>query len=208
MSKICKTCGTTETSKWFSGPLCRRCYRSQPHIKERERQSRLKKIDHYRAVSKEYSRNNRDSIKEKNHEWYLNNTDRELNRTRKYRENNRDKQNAYENSYKKNRRNVDINFKICCNLRSRLSKAISGSIKDGSSVYDLGCSPEDLKQHLEDQFVEGMSWDNYGLHGWHIDHIRPLSGFDLSDPEELKEACHYTNLQPLWAQDNLSKGNR
>ena len=53
-----------------------------------------------------------------------------------------------------------------------------------------------------------MSWDNWNLAGWHIDHIRPLASFDLTDPVQLKQAAHYTNLQPLWAHDNYVKGSR
>ena len=51
-----------------------------------------------------------------------------------------------------------------------------------------------------------MTWENYGRNGWEIDHIKPLSKCDLTDPEQFKEVCNYTNLQPLWAEDNLSKG--
>jgi len=95
-----------------------------------------------------------------------------------------------------------------CNLRSRLNSALKNNQKVGSAVNDLGCSIEFLKKHLEKQFKEGMNWNNYGLYGWHIDHIKPLDCFDLSDREELLKACHYTNLQPLWAEDNLSKGSK
>lgn len=105
-----------------------------------------------------------------------------------------------------NRYHSDFNFKLSDILRSRLNKAIKNNQKAGSAVADLGCSIEELKIHLESQFQEGMSWGNYGLKGWHIDHIKPLASFDLTKEEELKEACHYTNLQPLWAEDNLSKG--
>lgn len=60
--------------------------------------------------------------------------------------------------------------------------------------------------HLEAQFAPGMTWENRGE--WHVDHIRPLASFDLTDPEQLRTASHYTNLQPLWASDNLAKGAR
>jgi hypothetical protein len=65
---------------------------------------------------------------------------------------------------------------------------------------------EQLRQHLEAQFTDGMSWDNYGRDGWHIDHIRPCASFDLTDPEQQRQCFHYTNLQPLWAADNIRKG--
>ncbi|MEM4726181.1 MAG: hypothetical protein QXG63_04505 [Nitrososphaerales archaeon] len=62
--------------------------------------------------------------------------------------------------------------------------------------------------YLESKFLPGMTWDNHGRNGWHIDHVRPLSSFDLTDPEQLKQACHYTNLCPMWANDNIRKSNK
>jgi hypothetical protein len=75
-----------------------------------------------------------------------------------------------------------------------------------SSIDYLGCEIEELRRYLESKFLPGMSWENYGRNGWHIDHIIPLSSFDLSDPGQFRKACHFTNLQPLWAKDNLTKG--
>lgn len=97
------------------------------------------------------------------------------------------------------------NRKISRNLRSRLNKAITNDWKSGSAVSDLGCSIDELKAHLESQFTDKMSWANYGRNGWHIDHIKPLCSFDLKYEVQLKEACRYTNLQPLWWNDNLRK---
>lgn len=99
-------------------------------------------------------------------------------------------------------------FKLKKNLRHRLRDAIKNETKVGSAVKDLGCTIEELKIYFEKQFVEGMTWENHGNHGWHIDHIIPLSSFDLTDREQFLKACHYTNLQPLWAKDNLSKGSK
>lgn len=76
------------------------------------------------------------------------------------------------------------------------------------AVKDLGCTIEELKVHLESLWKPGMNWDNHAHTGWHIDHIKPLSAFNLSDPEELKKATHYTNLQPLWYNENMSKGGK
>jgi hypothetical protein len=108
--------------------------------------------------------------------------------------------------YKRNRKKFDIPYKISDNLRTRLYLAIKNGQKTGSAIRDLGCSIEELKIYLESKFHPNMTWDNYGK--WHIDHVKPLSKFNLIDFEELKKACHYTNLQPLWAIDNLKKGNK
>ena len=70
----------------------------------------------------------------------------------------------------------------------------------------MGCSPQFLKEYLENQFTEGMSWDNHSQYGWHIDHIIPLSSANTE--EEIYNLCHYTNLQPLWAEENLRKSDK
>lgn len=111
------------------------------------------------------------------------------------------------NQYQKDRKFVDVNFKISCNLRSRLNRALKGNYKSGSSIRNLGCSVDELKQYLESKFQEGMTWENYGKNGWHIDHVVPLSKFNLSETGELLKACYYTNLQPMWAKDNIRKSN-
>lgn len=118
------------------------------------------------------------------------------------------KKNKQSNIYAINRRKVDLEYKIKTNLRKRISKMIKMGTKGGSSIRDLGCSVSELKIYLESKFQSGMSWQNYGLHGWHIDHIFPLSRVDLSNPEQFKKVVHYSNLQPLWATDNLRKGNK
>jgi hypothetical protein len=112
------------------------------------------------------------------------------------------------NSYNKKRTQCDPTYKLSRNLRTRLNSAIRKHLKTGSAVKDLGCTIEFLKSYLESLWQPGMSWDNYGKYGWHIDHIKPLASFDLTDREELLKACHYTNLQPLWAVDNLKKSDK
>lgn len=98
-----------------------------------------------------------------------------------------------------------INRHISRNLRSRLNKAIKHEWKTGSAISDLGCSIDELRIHLESRFQPGMTWDNYGRTGWHIDHIKPLCKFNLQDEVQFKEACNYINLQPMWVKDNLEK---
>lgn len=114
----------------------------------------------------------------------------------------------------KERLKEDIKYRLCKKLRTRINMAVSSNQKSGSAVNDLGCSIQELKQRLELMFYphpktgEQMTWDNYGLYGWHLDHIMPLSLFDLTDREQFLRACHYSNLQPLWAKENIIKGNR
>ena len=79
-------------------------------------------------------------------------------------------------------------------------------MKDNPTFDIIGCTPQFLKEYLEKQFTKDMSWENHGLFGWHIDHIIPLSSANTE--EELYKLCHYTNLQPLWAKDNLAKSNK
>ncbi len=99
-------------------------------------------------------------------------------------------------------------FRMESNLRRRLSLAIvaCGNSKSHGTQKLLDCSWQELKIYLESQFQDGMTWDNYG--DWHIDHIKPCCSFDLSNIDEQKLCFHYTNLQPLWAEDNLRKGIR
>jgi len=100
----------------------------------------------------------------------------------------------------------DPTQKLLNSLRSRLSSLTKGGRKSASTMDLTGCTVEALRQHLEAQFTDGMSWTNYGRDGWHIDHIRPCASFDLTDPEQQRQCFHYSNLQPLWAADNIRKG--
>lgn len=81
-----------------------------------------------------------------------------------------------------------------------------GSPKAAKTFDAAGCTVAELRAYLESKWLPGMSWENYGLKGWHVDHVTPCSFFDLSDPEQQLKCFHYTNLQPLWAFDNISKG--
>lgn len=107
--------------------------------------------------------------------------------------------------YVRERHKKDIDFKLRNNLRSRLRAALKNNSKKGRTLDYLSCTIDKLKKHLESQFKDGMTWKNYGTYGWHIDHIIPLARFRLANEEEIKKACHYTNLQPMWAKENWSK---
>ena len=93
------------------------------------------------------------------------------------------------------------------NLYGRLYVVVTSqyNVKAAATLELLGCTPEHLRAYLEAQFEPGMSWENYGRDGWHVDHIRPCASFDLTDPAQQRECFHFANLQPLWAADNLAK---
>ena len=118
----------------------------------------------------------------------------------------RNKESVWE--YQNQKRKTDTQYKLRVYLRNRLRTAIKNKQKTGSAVRDIGCSVYELKLHLEKQFKSGMTWDNWTPAGWHIDHIVPLASFDLTDREQFLKACHYTNLQPLWAKENLAKRDK
>jgi hypothetical protein len=104
------------------------------------------------------------------------------------------------------RRREALEFRLLAALRNRLCDAIRGKNKSAKTQELLGCTVDELINHLQGQFQPGMNWDNWRHDGWHIDHIIPCSSFDLTDPQQQRKCFHYSNLQPLWAFDNLSKG--
>lgn len=104
---------------------------------------------------------------------------------------------------------TDPAFAITRLTRNRVNELLklSGVPKTERSLALVGCSIDELRQHLESKFMPDMTWKNRGIHGWHIDHIKPCSSFDLTDPAQLRQCFHYTNLQPLWSRDNLKKSS-
>jgi hypothetical protein len=102
----------------------------------------------------------------------------------------------------------DIQYRLIKIQRARINAALKGKNKSQTTKELIGCTPDQLKTHIESLFEPGMTWDNYSQTGWHIDHILPISSFDLEINEELKKACHYSNLQPMWATENLQKSNK
>lgn len=122
---------------------------------------------------------------------------------------NRDKYLSQKRERNKKYYTNNLQYKLGQLLRYRLWISLKEqSLDNANSAKELlGCSKEELIKHLESQFSEGMTWENWSLNGWHIDHIRPISSFDLSDPAQVKECFHYSNLQPLWAIDNLKKSD-
>ena len=112
---------------------------------------------------------------------------------------------ARQREYWLNRWRNDLTWRMKQTLRARIRTALKGKRKSTSSMVLIGCSMPEFFRWIEDQFLPGMSWENYGP-VWHIDHIRPCATYDLLEPDQQRACFHYTNLQPLFATDNLRKG--
>jgi hypothetical protein len=159
-----------------------------------------------KECKKEYSKLN--FIKENNRKtlWAKNNPTKVKESKQKYYNNNVDKEQFRNNQYTQNRKKIDVVFKVSCVSRTRLIEflKIKNITKKNKTFNYIGCTPQFLKEYLETKFVSGMSWDNHGE--WHIDHIIPLSS--AKNENDVYMLCHYTNLQPLWAEENLRKSNK
>ena len=175
--------------------------------------------DKRKIKMKEWYEVNKDDVKERTKSYYNDNKDLRKSQMKSYQIVNKNKIKAYNKTWRKSTKNIrsnkrrerikhDVQYKLSESLRRRLRCALNGNYKSGSAVRDLGCTIDELKSYLESKFQSGMTWDNWTIDGWHIDHIKPLASFDLTDRKQMLEACHYTNLQPLWATDNLSKSDK
>ncbi len=151
---------------------------------------------------KKYSTINKERIAQYCKEWQCINKDY----CNQYYQDNKEEKIKYQVAYNKLKRETDIQFKLYDNLRCRLRLALKGKNKSLNTMFLIGCEIDYLMFHIQKQFTHGMSWDNYG--DWHMDHIKPCSLFDLSKPSEQRKCFNYSNLQPLWAIDNLRKGNK
>jgi|WetSurMetagenome_2_1015567.scaffolds.fasta_scaffold03042_6 hypothetical protein len=157
-----------------------------------------------KTKSAEYYKKNKQAKTEYNAEYRKKNKQKIAEIRAKHRKKNKQKIAEYKTRYDSNRRKKDPMFVLIGRVRNRINYSIKN--KSNSSQKLIGCTWEFLHNYLESKFLPGMSWENRSK--WHIDHIRPLCSFDLTDPVQQKEACHYTNLQPLWATDNLRKGRK
>lgn len=182
---------------------CRKKYYRDNHDRELARYK--KNYQKNRKKSLEYYYKNREKILVYKRNLYKVFREKELERQKIY--NQLSSTRTKINNRRKNKYINEPQHKLRAILRARLRKAVGSNQKAGSAVRDLGCSIAELKIWLENQFQPGMSWENWGFGDdkWHIDHIKPLHMFDLTDRKQFLEACHYTNLRPLWQKDNLTR---
>ena len=158
---------------------------------------------------KNYFENNKPKVALQSKKYRESNRDDILKKKEEYRQNNREILSKKQSEYTKLRLETDDYFRLKMNLRSRIKQAIknASTVKSGPTFELLGCTPDDMRIFLQAEFLPGMTWANYGKE-WHVDHIKSCASFNLEDPEEQKKCFHWTNLQPLWAIDNLKKGPR
>jgi len=185
----CSSCGIDKTS--YAKGLCRQCYDKQPdRVASRKKTSfAWSKSDSGKRSFVKYRDSHREDMRFACRKW-------------------REGHPGYSARYHSERFKIDPSYKIGFNLRRRIRYVLKNNIKVDKTLNLIGCSVEELWKYLESKFQLGMTRENHGKNTWHIDHIRPLSSFDMSKPEQQREAFHYTNLQPLWASDNLKKYNK
>jgi len=158
------------------------------------------------AGKKKYYNENKEKMDEYRVKWEQENPEKRALIVRKCCEKNKENRSIRRSHRNKN----DPQYKSSTLLRSRLSSALKNAkAKKHSNTMDLlGCNIEFFIEHIASQFTAGMSWDKFGYKGIHLDHIKPCASFDLTDQEQQRECFHWSNLQPLWAEDNMKKGSR
>lgn len=150
---------------------------------------------------------NPDKVKAANTAWREANRDKAIEASMRWRAENlgayRDRQREYQAS----RREADDDFRFTNAVRSLIGGALrrGGASKSASSESLLGCTLEEFRAHIAGQFVDGMTWANYG--DWHLDHVQPCASFDLTTEEGRLACMHWSNWRPLWASENISKGS-
>jgi hypothetical protein len=184
---------------------------NRDHVKDYNKQYREENNHWILPQQREYKVLNKAKCEAKMHEWWLKNRHIKNEKNRifmsKYYKTPEGK--SYTKNYRE-RKKDDPNWLLRKNLAGRVREAVKKqySKKAYKSMELIGCTIQELRDHLESQFTEGMTWDNMGRGGWHIDHIIPCAFFDLSKPSHQKVCFNWQNLQPLWESDNCAKGDK
>jgi hypothetical protein len=194
--KICNICNKEkEISEYYKNKYSRDGLRSNCKVCQNINSKKWRELnpEKYKEIQKNFLNSNPGISSQYSKKWKVKN--KEIVKT-------------YSREYKYLRYNTDVQHKLIKNLRNRLNDLFrNNNFKKNSRFIDyLGCDTNFLVKYMEAKFQDGMTWENKGFHGWHIDHIIPLS--TAKNEDDIFKLCHYTNLQPLWAQDNLSKGSK
>jgi hypothetical protein len=163
-----------------------------------------------KVADKKYRQNNKEYMSNKSKNWYEENKEHRKEYFKKYREKNVDKIRKIKRDYERNRKHNDPTYKLIANFRTAIYTVLKENNMDKYGHYFdiLRYSPEELVVHLENQFTEGMEWDNYGE--WHVDHRLPITSFKFKEvgDNEFMRCWELNNLQPMWGDENISKSNK
>lgn len=194
--------------------------KTREYVREYRSKLRIENPEKLRSFERKRKKRDPEQIRQRNKNYYIKHADCRRKYNKNYRLDNKEKFQKYKKEYsqrpevkkrvKENRMyryKNDIQFKIARLIRWRILSAIKKNNKSDRTINLLGCTIKDFKDYLESKFKIGMSWEKFGINGIHIDHIRPLSSFNLQLPEEQKKAFHYTNCQPLWSTTDVARAN-
>lgn len=163
-----------------------------------------------KVADKKYREKNKERLYNNHKEWYEENKDKWNEYIKEYRENNKDKIRKVKRNYEKTRKANDPIYKLINNFRTAIYQVLKENQvqKNGHYFEILKYSPENLIEHLENKFKDGMTWDNYGK--WHVDHIKPISSFNIQEigDDSFMSCWSLENLQPLWGEENIRKSNK
>lgn len=196
-SKVCEVCGVLKSSDcyWVRKKNGKEWLRAECKDCTNGRRRHL------------YNTKNKKVVLERNKAWIEKNKDYKKEYDKQRLKNIREFRSQQQLEYHHDKKS-DPMYRLKRSLRARFYFALVNNTKAGNTIEMIGCSIDFLKAHLESKFKEGMTWDNYGSGGWHVDHIIPCVKFDLSQKEEQYKCFNYTNLQPLWESENCAKGGR
>lgn len=217
LASACKKCNKFRLKKYY--------LKNKEYLSKRSKDYNFKNRRKIQKQRREYRIKNKTLVKEQKRKFYLKNRNKILEKSKFYSTQHKKEKRNYDKIYfKKNffkkreqariyarkRRSEDLNFKILGNLRSRIYMALFKykTCKSEKTLTLIGCSVKFLKKHLESQFDPKMTWDNYGINGWHIDHKIPCNNFNLTDSRQQKKCFNWKNLQPLWAEENILKSDK
>lgn len=201
----CKTCIKKRVKEWRVSTNYYKKNKSK-FIESREKWVK-KNPGALKKSSKRYYDNNKQKCSDKYKKYYANNKEKRINYSKAHKAKNIEK--YRESSRKWRKENGSTPFRrLRKNVSNRVLKALKNRKMSKSCMELIGCNLKELIAHIESQFVEGMGWHNMGRGGWHVDHKRPISWFNILDKNELLMAMNYKNLQPLWESENCKKGNR
>lgn len=195
--------------------------KNRKSLEAKQRQWRINNKEKYKSRVAKWREDNKEVIKQRRADFYVNNKERLNITTRDHYKNNKEKYRQRQNLYdiknkdrllearriwERDKLKNDVQYKLQKLLRGRIRIALKNGVKCHGTTELIGCSIQEFRDYMESKFKPGMTWDNHGE--WHIDHIIPISWYNLENEYCLKAACNYKNMQPLWAKENYLKNDK